>query len=228
MLHFGGWISLSTAAYFLGGQGERLVLGKFVTPAELGCFSLAVMISSVPAGGIGQLVNQIFLPMISTAVRTSRTGTIRDYLRARRLFFAVALFAGLGFLACGKPVVVLLLNPKYRMTGWMLQALGLRVALDLFAAPASSLILAYGQSKYSAAANATRLVFMIIGIWIAFAFFGVRQAIIALIIAQLLSYFPLIFGIHKLLPEVAGPELRWYTVFLGLLGLAAVVPWPGA
>src|SRR5439155_3133941 len=27
VLHFGGWISLATAAYFLGSQGERLILG---------------------------------------------------------------------------------------------------------------------------------------------------------------------------------------------------------
>jgi O-antigen/teichoic acid export membrane protein len=226
ILHFGGWISLSTAAYFLGGQGERLVLAKFVTPAELGCFSLAIMISSVPAGGIGQLVNQIFLPVISSSVRTSRMGTVRDFGRARRLFFAVALFAGVGFLSCGKPFVTLLLNPKYRMTGWMLQALGLRVALDLFAAPASSLILAYGQSKYSAAANTTRLVFMIGGIWCAFALFGLREAIYVLVVAQVLSYFPLIFGIGKLLPEVVWGEIRYYVLFLALLGLAAALPWP--
>ena len=41
------------------------------------------------------------------------------------------------------------------MTGWMLQALGVRVALDIFAAPASTVILAYGRSKYSAFASMT-------------------------------------------------------------------------
>ena len=30
ILHFGGWISIATATYFLSGQGERLILGKFV------------------------------------------------------------------------------------------------------------------------------------------------------------------------------------------------------
>lgn len=225
ILHFGGWISLATATYFLGGQGERLFLGKFITPAELGCFSLALMISSVPAGGISQLVNQIFLPMISNAVRTGRTGTIKDYLRARQIFFALGLVAGVGFLACARPFVALVLPPKYAMTAWMLQALGLRVALDIFAAPASSLIMAYGQTKYSAAANTTRLILMIGGIWFAFAFFGVRQAVILLIIAQALSYFPLVFGMTRLLPEVAGAELRWYAGFLALLALAASVPW---
>jgi O-antigen/teichoic acid export membrane protein len=228
ILHFGGWISLATGAHFLAGQGERLILGKFITPAELGCFSLAVMISSVPAGGVGQLVNQIFLPMISSTVRTSRTGTVRDFLRMRRTFFGIALLAGVGFLVCAKPFVALVLSPKYAMTAWMLQALGLRVALDIFAAPTSSLIMAYGQTKYSAGANTIRLILMITGVWIAFALFGVREAVVFLIIAQALSYFPLIVGLFRLLPEVARTELRWYAALLALLAVAAVVPWPGA
>ena len=54
------------------------------------------------------------------------------------MFFAGALFTAIGFLACAKPVVTLLLTPKYAMTGWILQALGVRVAFDIFAAPAST------------------------------------------------------------------------------------------
>jgi O-antigen/teichoic acid export membrane protein len=225
ILRFGGWISIATATYFLGGQGERLILGKFVTPAELGCFSLALMIASMPAGGINQLVSQIFLPLISISVRTSHKDTVRDFLQARRIFFAVAVLAGVGFLVLAKPFVALLLTSKYRMAGWMLQVLGVRVALDIFAAPVSNLVLAYGRTKYSAAANTTRLVLMIAGIWISFAMFGMRQAIGALVIAQALSYFPLIFGLKQLLPEVVRHELRWYVGFLVVLGGTALVLW---
>jgi len=228
ILHFGGWVSLSTAAYFLGGQGERLILGKFVTAAELGCFSLALMVSSVPAGGVNQLVSQIFLPMISKAVRRSREEAIHDFLQARKIFFAIGMVAALGFLALGKPFVELVLTSKYRMAGWMLQVLGLRVALDLFAAPACSLILAYGKSRYSATANTTRLVIMVGGVLVAFHWFGLAQAMIVLIAAQAISYLPLISGLKKVLPEVARAELRWYAVFVVLLGLAAAIPWPGA
>jgi O-antigen/teichoic acid export membrane protein len=228
ILHFGGWISLSTAAYFLGCQGERLILGKFVTAAELGCFSLALMVSSVPAGGVSQLVGQIFLPMISKAVRTSQEAAIHDFRNARKVFFSVGIVAALGFLALGKPFVAVVLTSKYRMAGWMLQVLGLRVALDLFAAPVSSLILAYGKSRYSAAANTTRLVFMVAGVLVAFRWFGLPQAMIVLIVAQAISYLPLVSGLKKLMPEVARAELRWYAAFLVLLGVAAAVPWPGA
>jgi O-antigen/teichoic acid export membrane protein len=228
LLHFGGWISVATAAYFLGSQSERLVLGKFITPAELGCFSLAVMISAVPTGGVTQLVSQIFLPMISNTVRTSREGTVRDFLLARKGFFALGLLSGIGFLAFANPLVRLVLTPKYAMVGWMLQLLGLRVALDLFAAPTSNLILAYAKTKYAALGNATRLLLMVVGVWIAFSRFGMRAAVIALVIAQALSYLPLIVALFKLLPELAWRELAWYSFFVAILGLATMIPWARA
>jgi O-antigen/teichoic acid export membrane protein len=223
ILHFGGWISAATAAHFMGSQSERLILGKFVTPAELGCFSLALMISSVPGNGIGQLVNQIFLPVISSSARASRSRTIQDFRRARGGFFLLAVLTGAGFLFCSQLLVRLVLPPKYAITGWVLQVLGLRVGLDMFTAPTTSVVLAYGRSKYSAAANVTRLALMIIGISVSFAYFGFRPAVVSLVIAQALSYFPLIAGLNKLLPEVARREFVWYVALLVLLaGTAAV------
>lgn len=225
ILHFGGWISLATAAYFLGSQSERLILGKFISPAELGCFSLALMISSVPAGGVTQLMSQIFLPLISTTVRTSRVRTVRDFRLARKGFFALGLFVGIGFLALANPLVRVVLTPKYAMVGWMLRLLGLRVALDLFASPTSNLILAFAESRYAAIGNVTRLVLMVGGIWIAFSHFGIHEAVIALVLAQALSYLPLIFALFKLLPEIAWAEFAWYALFLALLTAGNLIPW---
>jgi O-antigen/teichoic acid export membrane protein len=226
LLHFGGWISLSTAAYFLSGQGERLILGKFITLAELGCFSLAVMIVSMPGGGISQLVNQIFLPVLSQSVRTSEASAIKDFQRARRIFALLGVISASGFLALGRPFVTLLLPSKYAMAGWMVQVLGVKVALDVFASPATAVVLAYGKSAYSAYASCVRLVCMVAGLWVAIKYFGIQQAVISLVIAQAISYFPVIFGISRTLPEIAKAELKWYGAFVCFLCLAAFVPWP--
>jgi hypothetical protein len=102
-----------------------------------------------------------------------------------------------------------------------------RVALDVFAAPASTVILAYGQSKYSASASTVRLILMVTGIWVSVVYFGIHQAVLALIIAQVLSYIPMIVGLGRLLPGVARAEIRWYALFLAILAGAALVHWPG-
>ncbi len=59
---FGAGIFLSTATYFLGGEAERLVVGKFITLVELGCFSLALSISTAAAKGLQQIIVQVFFP----------------------------------------------------------------------------------------------------------------------------------------------------------------------
>ena len=74
--------------------------------------------------------------------------------------------------------------------------------------------LAYGKARYSAIANGTRVTLMVSGIFFAIRMYGIREAIFLLVIAQAFSYFPLIYGLKKFLPEVAGTELRWYGLFL--------------
>jgi hypothetical protein len=90
------------------------------------------------------------------------------------------------------------------------------------------LVLAYGRTKYSAAGNSTRLIVMASGVWLAFHMFGLRQAIIALVVAQALSYFPLWVGVRKLLPDVAKQELRWYFLLLTVLILGTALLRAGA
>jgi len=72
------------------------------------------------------------------------------------------------------------------------------------------------------------LILMLSGIWIAFAFFGLREAVFSLIIAQALSYFALIWGLKRLIPEVVSAELRSYALFLALIAAATVLIWRGA
>lgn len=199
------------------------MLGRLITPAELGCFSLALMIATAPAAGIGQLVNQLFLPLISASIRRSQESAVEDFTKARRAFFAIAVVAGMGFLVFAKPLVAMALTSKYAMTGWMLQALGLRVALDLFTSPASSILLAYGQSRYAAVGNTVRMILMLSGVWIAFVFFGIHFAVLSLVVAQAISYFPLILGLKKVLPAVATMEVRSYLVVLTVLGIGALI-----
>jgi O-antigen/teichoic acid export membrane protein len=146
-------------------------------------------------------------------------------VQGRKVFGAVALVAVLGFLILSKPLVSSVLPPKYEMTGWMLQALGIRVALDTFAAPGSALLMAYGKTQYSARASTLRLILMALGIWLSFSYFGLREAILSLLVAQAISYFPMIWGLTRVVPAIGFLETWTYTAFLTMTGLAGVAAW---
>jgi O-antigen/teichoic acid export membrane protein len=228
ILTFGAGMLLSSATYFLGGEAERLVIGKFITVAELGCFSLALTLASAPSMIFQKIAAQVFLPMIARSKREATNTLAKDYKRARFLFSCLSLIVGGGFIAYSHRLVGFLLPPKYAMTGWMLQLLGFRAAEEIFAAPATNLILACGASIYAAIGNIVRLVLMVTGVWYAFSHSGLHLAIGVLAIVPAISYLVFLFGIKRLLRRALWSEIAMFVGFIVLMLCAAVIPWPFA
>ena len=57
LIHFGKWIFLSTAFWFLTSQGDRAILGKFVPLEVLGIYNIGYFLASFPML-LGHAVNQ--------------------------------------------------------------------------------------------------------------------------------------------------------------------------
>jgi O-antigen/teichoic acid export membrane protein len=226
ILRFGAWISVASGTYFLSGQAERLVLGKFVTAQELGCFSVALMLATGPSRGLEQIVGQVMFPLIARSAREEPQTTTRYYRRARLCFLGISLLMVTAFVGLSRPLVALLLPPQYAMTGWMLQMLGVRAAFDVFGAPASALLLASGLSVYSAAGNVTRLLFMAAGLYVAFSAFGLPEAVFVLAMSPVAIYFPaMVVGIARHFKDLLGIELAAFSCFLAAVGLMAFGWW---
>jgi O-antigen/teichoic acid export membrane protein len=224
---FGAGIFLSTATYFLAGEAERLVVGKFVTLVELGCFSLALAISSAVSKGLLSVNSQVFFPMISDSIREDREQADRHFKRARRLILALSLILSVGFTIGGKWAVKLLLGQKYLMAGWMLQLLGVRGALELFTSVPASMLFALGTSRYAAVGNVVKLTFLAAGLWIAFGHFGFYEALWVLTIAPLANYIVILVGVRRHCAGVLRAELLSFSMFalvtVGVMLLSGVI-----
>jgi O-antigen/teichoic acid export membrane protein len=224
VLAFGTGIFLSTATYFLSGESERLIVGKFTTIAELGCFSLALSLASAPAQALMQVAGQVFFPMIANSIREDRVTSARHYKKARTIFAVISIVLGVFFVMCGPRLVALLLPAKFAMTGWMLQLLGVRSAQQIFSAPTTNMIFAHGNSRYAAVSNVVRFICMTTGLWLAFTRFGIHAAIAVLVIASFAGYVVLIPAVARFQPKALWFELGSSATFAGALGIAAVVP----
>ena len=223
ILRFGAWISVATGTHFLAGQGERLVLGKFVTPQELGCFSVAVMLATAPSRGLEQMVGQVLFPLIAQSVRQDPQAAARYYKRARLALLGISLLMVVGSISLSQRLVALLLPPQYAMTGWMLQLLGVRAAFDVFGAPTSALMLASGLSVYSAVGNMTRLLFLAAGLYVALGWFGLREAVWVLAMSPVAVYFPaMLVGMVKHFRSLVWAELVSFVAFLASVGMMAL------
>ena len=226
ILMFGTGIFFSSATYFLSGEAERLIMGKFVTVAELGCFALALAMSGALSGAVQQVGGRVVFPMIAAALRESTTSAVRRYKKARIIFTALGIVIGVGAIAYGPRIVAILLSPKYAMTGWMLQLLGWRAGQDVFATPTTNFMLASGNSKIAGVANIVRLVAMISGLTVAFSKYGIHAAIAVLAFSGTLGYFVYLFALGRRLKPVMWAETAEFVVFVAATVAAVFVPWP--
>jgi O-antigen/teichoic acid export membrane protein len=223
ILAFGAGMFLSTSTYFIGGEAERLVVGKFITLVELGCFSLALSISSAAGKGLQQVVTQVFFPMISASIRQDRDRAIEHFKRARHLVLIMSACLSLAFIAGSHLAVKVLLGSKYEMAGWMLQLLGVRAALELFMSVTVSMLFALGTSRYAAIGNVLKLMFLGIGLVIAFTRFGFHEALWVLTLAPLANYIPFLFGLRQHCRAVLRTELESFGAFAAITASTAVI-----
>jgi O-antigen/teichoic acid export membrane protein len=220
---FGSGIFLSTATYFLSGEAERLVVGKFVTLVELGCFSIAISVSSAAARGLQQIISQVFFPMMSDSLREDPVVAQRHFRKSRRLVLLVSIGLAVGFILLSRLFVTFVLGPKYAMAGWMMQLLGVRGALELFMSVAVSMLFALGTSKYAAIGNTYKFMFLAVGFAVAFGWFGFYAAVWVLTVAPIANYIPLLFGLRRYCKPVLRFELASFATFVAITGIAAII-----
>jgi O-antigen/teichoic acid export membrane protein len=220
---FGAGIFVSTSTYFLAGEAERLVVGKFVNLAELGCFSLALTISAAASAGPRQIIGQVFFPMVAKSLQQDKRKAANHYRTVRHLSLAICSVMGLSFVPGSRWIVALLLGQKYDMTGWVLQLLGFRCALELFTFSAASMLFATGTSKFAAYGNGAKLLFLAGGLPMAFTHFGFRGAVWVLALAPIANYVLLLIGLGRRMRTVMPTELACFAAFIGALSVAGLI-----
>jgi O-antigen/teichoic acid export membrane protein len=214
IIHFGGWMLLSSGTYFLSSRGEGLMLRGSVPDAEFGCFAFATMLVTTPVSAITQLASQVFFPMLAAAIRDNRQRAERQFKRGKWAFTAVALCFVWGAIFVGPVIITLMRLPRaFEGLYWMVPLLGLRASLDIFAAPTGSVLFAAGASRYSAWANVVRLVALVGGLYATVGHWGLRGAIWVLVGAPAISYLALLPGVRRLMPGALRVELASLGVF---------------
>lgn len=220
---FGAGMFLSSVTFFFVTEAERLVVAKFITLAELGCFSLALTVSAMPGQAFGQVIGQVFLPMIAKTVHSNSERAVAHYNKMRQLLLTLCVCFSVGFIVFGQTIVHVVLGPKYLEAGWMLQLLGFRAAFQLFSGAATTMLFALGYSRYAAIGNAVRLGFLTTGLAIAFTFFGFREAVWVLALSQMAAHIPLLFGIGRHFRPALRTEMLYSTVLLSASALTAIL-----
>jgi O-antigen/teichoic acid export membrane protein len=164
----------------------------------------------------------VVLPFQAGWVRAGEKTAQQKFRRVRWLFTALAIAFAAGSLLVSPWIIKLLhLNRSYASLWWMVQALGVRAAFDVFGLPTSNGLLAVGASRYLALNNVVRLVILISGLFVTISLYklGLSGAMWVLIGAPMIGYMTLLPGLNRQMPGVLRTEITCLLLFFAATGL---------
>jgi len=158
LIVFGRWILLSSMVGVLAMYGDRIWFGASMTTAQLGVYSIAVLILGAVQTALMKVFGAVALPAFSEAARANDKERLKAlYHRFRLLVDLLVLFVCGGFLTASPLLIGWLYDDRYREAGPMLAILSLSF-LTLRYTLAHQVWIALGLTKYQAIDNIIRLV----------------------------------------------------------------------
>lgn len=187
LITFGKWIFLSTLFWFFASQGDKAVLGKFLTLETLGIYNIGYFLASFPLALGLSVTGRVMIPIY-------REGA--DARRLRRMRYGLTIGVG------GMLVVMALLGPwlvnhlydaRYVMSGGVVVLLGVALLPQVIGMTYDQAALAAGDSRrffvYSALRSTLQVSLLLLGVAQA----GLMGAILGMGLAMALSHLVLIW-----------------------------------
>jgi len=177
VFNFGKWIFIASALTYLANQGDKLIFASYITAAELGVFSIAVMLVGVFSSIIEQLTSKIGLPVLSQVVKNNPEKIKEKYyfIRLRQDFIA---YFFIGILIASAPLIIeFLYDERYHHAGWMMQILSISLVGLVLSTLGLSCLTALGSTKIRVKIMLMKSLMIFIGLPVLWHFYGFVGAV---------------------------------------------------
>ncbi|MGD0097333.1 MAG: oligosaccharide flippase family protein [Terracidiphilus sp.] len=223
LVHFGKWILMSTAFFFFASQADRLILGKLISFSLLGVYGIAYSVSDIPRAVIYAFSNRVGFPFIAKMSHLPIAEFRKVFLqyRLRTLLFGAAMLCLMVHL--GGLLVTTMYDRRYHEASWMVPVLALGLWHTMLYATTMPALLTLGKSQYQAIGNAVYCVAVVTAIPLAFHFYGMFGAVIAVAAGDLPFYLVLVAAASHEGVSTWRQDLKATGVFITLLGLGLVL-----
>lgn len=147
LIRFGGWIFLSTACGFMLAQGDKAILGRYLSLQALGVYNIGWFLASFPMLLAMAVVGRVFLP-IYREVAADGSALLQRRLRRMRMGMTGLVMGLLAVVALlGVPLVGLLYDARYAAAGAIVVALACAQLPTALIATYDQAALAAGDSR---------------------------------------------------------------------------------
>jgi O-antigen/teichoic acid export membrane protein len=225
ILHFGKWIFASSILFFLSANFDRLFLAKAIPLQLLGVYGIARSISEMLGLVVLRLGNQLLFPLLASHSHIARDDLRRQLAPLRAKFLTVAAVAFSFFAATADLPIRFLYDERYQAANWMLPVLIIGSWFSILAYLNEYTLLGLGKPSYSAASNAAKFIFLLVGLPIGLKLYGLIGCILVVILADLVRYIPVFLGQRREHFSFGLQDLSFTLVVFLLIGLWEWLRW---
>mgnify|MGYP000692170198 CR=1 FL=1 len=209
---FGKWLFISAIITFFALNGDRLILGGFLTTEQLGVYSVAFFLATAVRDLLLSLTSKVYYPLLSDANRNTPEKLQKKYYDIK-LWQDMTVFFVIGFLYCTAPLIVqLLYDDRYENAGWMMQILVISLISSVFNI-GNSLLMALGYSHYGTVLVTMKAVTLWVGVPLLYSIYGIAGAVWGVTISSFVSPPFIMFFLHRKKILIFYKEL-WMIVFI--------------
>jgi O-antigen/teichoic acid export membrane protein len=188
LFQFGKWLFLSTLCGFMISQGDKVILGKYLSLDQFGVYNIGYFLASFPLMLGWVVIRRVVIPVHrESPPKESR----ENFLRLRKMrFFVTAMLGGrlLTVGALGPWLVSLMYDDRYLQAGAIVSALAVMQIPQVIVMTYDQSALAEGDSQNFFFLVATRAVVMTLALLIGFEIAGLFGSLMAQGIASLSVY----------------------------------------
>lgn len=176
LYHFGKWIFASSILGFLLNNGDRILLGAYLSANDLGIYSIAFLMMSAAESLLRKLVSAVSFPALSELYRSNPDSLGSYYYRFRRPIDLLSLFLVGAIFTSGQTIINLLYDDRYHDAGWMLEILAGSLFFTRYEV-AGLCYLVLGKPKLLTVVNLVRVISVYVLVPLAFEFLGMKWAV---------------------------------------------------
>ncbi|MEL6959396.1 MAG: oligosaccharide flippase family protein [Pseudomonadota bacterium] len=215
LFHFGKYLFISSIAGFLINQGDRAILGKFVTLSELAVYNIGWLMASIPMAFNRLFGRRILFPLYAEAPPSESEANRRNVIKVRFAMTACMLSISLALGLSGDWLIRILYLPDYHLAGPILVLVALAGMPTVIVSAHGGLLLGSGDSRsFTILLIATALIQTLL------LFFGVQSyGILGAIVAPALA----IGVVYPLSAFLAHKHKGWSPFHDGLYASIAIV-----
>ncbi len=188
LISFGKWIFLSTAGGFFFTQGDKIVLGRYLSLETFGIYNIGFFLASFPLM-LGRLVtNRVLIPIYRERPPDASADNFAALRKMRVLVTSTLLTLLMVAAYAGAWAVEVLYDPRYAMAGAVVVMIAAMQVPQVVGLTYDQAALAAGDSRRFFILTATKASLALAGLVIGFEVAGLAGALIAQGIGFLMAY----------------------------------------